>query len=70
MKPLYAGISLSSLVVALSMAAPGSARAQFIDPAEAQTATAQNDATASAVTALLAQAKYWQAQGQTGQSLD
>jgi len=70
MKSLYAGISLSSLTLALLVAAPRAAQAQFVDPAEAQTAPAQNDATAAAVSALLAQAKYWQAQGQPSQSLD
>jgi predicted Zn-dependent protease len=70
MRSLRSGISLSSLTLALLAAAPGIAQAQFVDPAEAQTAPGQNDATAAAVSALLAQAKYWKAQGQAGQSLD
>ena len=65
-----AGISLSSLTFALLAGAPAAARAQFVDPAEAAAAPAQNDATANAVSALLAQAKYWAAQNQPGQSLD
>jgi Tfp pilus assembly protein PilF len=55
---------------ALAAAAAPAARAQFVDPAAPQTATVQNDATAAAVSALLAQAKYWQANGAPSQSLD
>ncbi len=66
----WSGISLPSLALALAVGAPAVARAQFIDPAEAQSAPAQNSATSAAVAALLSQAKYWQAQGQPGQSLD
>jgi tetratricopeptide (TPR) repeat protein len=54
----------------LATAAAPAARAQFVDPAAPQTATVQNDATAAAVSALLAQAKYWQANGAPSQSLD
>jgi Tfp pilus assembly protein PilF len=62
-------VSAAGLTLAL-LAAPEAARAQFVDPAQAASAPAQNDATAAAVAALLAQAKYWQAQGQPAQSLD
>ncbi len=41
---------------------------QFLSPAEAAT-TAQNDATSSAISALLAQAKYWQQKGASTQAL-
>lgn len=63
-------LSCSGLALALLTAAPGAARAQFIDPAEAASTPAQNDATAGAVSALYAQAKYWQAQGKPAQALD
>lgn len=68
MRPLRGGISHFALALAL-LAVPASARAQFVDPAEAASGP-QNAATASAVSALLAQAKYWEAQGQPAQSLD